>query len=263
MITVSGLSKWFVRETSQGVSALHVLDNINLSLEDHEFVCIIGPSGCGKTTLLKMIDGLVSIEGDAIKIDGDAVHGPGPDRAMVFQNFALLPWRDALANVSLPMEAQGISATERRGRAAEAISLVGLAGFEQHLPYELSGGMQQRVGLARALATQPRYLLMDEPFGALDEQTRRILHDDLIRVWEKFRQTVVFVTHSMDEAVYLADRVVIMSPRPGRIAEIVTVGLGRPRDSETRKMPEFTALVEHVWDRLRDYNVVEATEETT
>jgi ABC-type nitrate/sulfonate/bicarbonate transport system ATPase subunit len=159
VIQVDGLSKWFVRESKDGVSALHVLDNIHLSIADHEFVCLIGPSGCGKTTLLKMIDGLVPIEGDAIKVDGVPVHGPGPDRAMVFQNFALLPWR------TLPLDARGLPASERRERAQEAIRMVGLAGFEHHLPYELSGGMQQRVGLARALATEPRHLLMDEPFG--------------------------------------------------------------------------------------------------
>jgi NitT/TauT family transport system ATP-binding protein len=261
VITVDGLSKWFVREGGRdGVSVLHVLDNIDLTIKDHEFVCIIGPSGCGKTTMLKMIDGLVPVEGDAIRVDDVPVHGPGPDRAMVFQNFALLPWRDAISNVELPLEARRVPPAERADRAREALRLVGLNKFERHLPHELSGGMQQRVGLARALATQPRHLLMDEPFGALDEQTRRILQDDLIRVWEQLRQTVVFVTHSMDEAVYLADRVVIMSPRPGRIAEIVPIDLERPRDDLTRRSPRFIQLVEHVWERLRELNVVDAVE---
>ncbi len=260
MITVDGLSKWFVREGRDGVSVLHVLDDIDVTIKDHEFVCIIGPSGCGKTTMLKMIDGLMPVDGDAIQVDGVPVRGPGPDRAMVFQNFALLPWRDAIGNVALPLEARGVPSVERADRAREALRMVGLNKFERHLPHELSGGMQQRVGLARALTTRARHLLMDEPFGALDEQTRRILQDDLIRVWEQLRQTVVFVTHSMDEAVYLADRVVIMSSRPGRIAEVVPIDLERPRDDLTRRSPRFIQLVEHVWSRLREFNVVDSAE---
>jgi NitT/TauT family transport system ATP-binding protein len=262
MITVEGLSKWFVRDAKGGISVLHVLDDVNLQVADHEFVCIIGPSGCGKTTLLKMIDGLVPVDGDAIRVDGTVVRAPGPDRAMVFQNFALLPWRDALSNVALPLEARGIPGRDRRERGMEALRMVGLTGFEHHLPHELSGGMQQRVGLARALITQPRHLLMDEPFGALDEQTRRILQDDLVRLWGEQRQTVVFVTHSMDEAIYLADRVVVMSPGPGRIVEVVDVDLPRPRNDATRQLPRFTDLVEHVWSRLREYNTVESPRTT-
>jgi ABC-type nitrate/sulfonate/bicarbonate transport system ATPase subunit len=241
---------------------LHVLDDIRVDIADNEFVCLIGPSGCGKTTLLKMIDGLVPGDDHRIVVDGQQVRGPGPDRAMVFQNLALLPWRDALSNVTLPLEARRVGARERTERGMEALRAVGLASFEHHFPHELSGGMQQRVGLARALVTKPRHLLMDEPFGALDEQTRRILQDDLIRLWGEQRQTVVFVTHSMDEAIYLADRVVVMSPSPGRIVEIVDVDLPRPRTDATRREPRFTDLVEHVWSRLREYNTVERTEAT-
>lgn len=253
MISISNVSKIYVKGTGSDVSVVHALDNVSLSIGDGEFVCLIGPSGCGKTTLLKMVDGLIPKDGGSLSIDGVEITGPGPDRAIVFQNYALLPWRTVASNVELGLQARGVGRKERRERAHSAIREVGLSGFEDHYPHELSGGMQQRAGLARALAVRPEILLMDEPFGSVDEQTRRILQADLIRVWEKRRQTVVFVTHSMDEAVFLADRVVIMSPRPGRVREILDVDLARPRLDEIRATPSFAELTAHVWDLVKEY----------
>ncbi len=200
-------------------------------------------------------------------MDGAPVRDPGPDRAMVFQNFALLPWATVLDNVAFGLELRGESKAARRAKARELTELVGLASFESQLPGELSGGMQQRVGLARALAVEPNVLLMDEPFGALDEQTRRILQEELLAIWERRRLTVVFITHSMEEAVLLGDRVVLMSPRPGRIAEIVPVDIPRPRASDVgglERSLEFTAITSRLWESLRtmhpDHRTTRATE---
>ena len=231
-----------------GVVALH---NLNLEIRDNEFVTVIGPSGCGKTTLLRIAAGLETADAGRILIDGKAVTGPGPERAMVFQSFALLPWATVLDNVTFGAEMRGIPKAEREKRARELIRQVGLEGFEHRLPKQLSGGMQQRVGLARALAVDPAILLMDEPFGSLDEQTRRLLQEQLIRIWEGNRKTVLFITHSMEEAVLLADRLVLLSPRPGRVEEVIDVPLPRPRGPETEKSPTFVEIKEHVWARLR------------
>ncbi|WP_157250395.1 ABC transporter ATP-binding protein [Nonomuraea typhae] len=243
MIEIRGLNKSFVGQDGGRVRALREVD---LDVAENEFLTVLGPSGCGKTTLLKIVAGLVPADSGEVRVDGVPVLGPGPDRSMVFQNFALLPWATVLDNVAFGLEMRGVGRAEREERARALIAMVGLAGFETKRPAELSGGMQQRVGIARALAVQPRVLLMDEPFGAVDEQTRRLLQEELLSIWEESRLTVVFITHSMEEAALLGDRVVLMSARPGQIAEIVPVPLKRPRSGECA---EITA---YLWDRLRD-----------
>ena len=250
VITIRNLSKEFVGEDGHEGGTL-ALDNVTLDVHDSQFLTVIGPSGCGKTTLLRLIGGLIPYDRGEVAIDGTPVRGPGSDRAVVFQGFALLPWADVLSNVAFGLEMRGMPKAVRDARAMELIKLVGLEGFESRLPRHLSGGMQQRVGLARALAVDPMILLMDEPFGALDEQTRRLLQEELLRIWERQRKTVVFITHSMEEAVLLGDRVALMSPRPGHIQEIIDVPLPRPRGRETEKSPAFTEIKEYLWDRLR------------
>jgi ABC-type nitrate/sulfonate/bicarbonate transport system ATPase subunit len=250
MIRVQGLSKKFSTADDEN-SGLLALSNIDFEVNDNEFITIIGPSGCGKTTLLRIIAGLIPYDQGKLTIDGRPVTGPGPERAVVFQNFALMPWADVFANVTFGLEIRGAPKDQCQARANELIKLVGLDGFEKRLPKELSGGMQQRVGLARALAVNPRILLMDEPFGALDEQTRRLLQEQLLHLWEHERKTVVFVTHSMDEAVMLGDRVMLMTPRPGRVKEIIDVPLERPRLRELEKSRAFVEIKEYLWENLR------------
>jgi NitT/TauT family transport system ATP-binding protein len=225
---------------------------MSLSIRKNEFVSIIGPSGCGKTTLLKIIDGLIPYDSGEITIDGKQITGPGPDRAVVFQSFALLPWRTVLANVEFSLELRQLSKAERTKTARDYLQRVGLSEFENHYPHELSGGMQQRAGLARALAVNPSILLMDEPFGAVDAQTRQLLQEELLNLWQRERKTVIFITHSMDEAVYLSDRVVVMTPRPGRVAEVLDVPLPRPRVSEeVRRDATFVDLTNYIWESLK------------
>ncbi|GHC90219.1 ABC transporter ATP-binding protein [Streptomyces flavofungini] len=251
MIEITNLTKRF---TGNRGGTVHALSEVDLTIADNEFVTVLGPSGCGKTTLLRALAGLTGWDEGDILVDGEPVRSPGPERAMVFQNFALLPWASVLDNVAFGLELRGEARGRRHATARELIGLVGLDGFEDRLPGELSGGMQQRVGLARALAVQPRVLLMDEPFGALDEQTRRILQQELLTIWERRRLTVVFITHSIEEAVLLGDRVVLMSPRPGRIAETVPVDIPRPRSFDLHglgRTEEFTTLTTHLWERLR------------
>ncbi len=250
MILVRGLIKEFAGRDDEDTGVL-ALDNVNLEVRDNEFLTVIGPSGCGKTTLLRIIAGLISYDQGEVSINGAQVTGPGPDRSVVFQNFALLPWADVLTNVSFGLEIRGVSKTERESTAMRLVHLVGLQGFERRLPKELSGGMQQRVGLARALAVNPQILLMDEPFGALDEQTRRLLQEQLLQIWERERKTVVFITHSMEEAVMLGDRVMLMTPRPGKIKEMIDVPLERPRGRDTEKSRTFLEIKEYLWDNLR------------
>jgi NitT/TauT family transport system ATP-binding protein len=253
VIKISGVRKVFPgRHGQEDVEALR---DIHLTIKDNEFLTIIGPSGCGKTTLLRAIAGLLPMDDGQILIDGVPVQGPGPERAMVFQNIALLPWSTVLSNVAFGLELRGVPQAEREERARHFIRLVGLAGWEQRMPLELSGGMQQRVGLARALAVEPKVLLMDEPFGALDEQTRRLLQEELIRIWEATPTTVVFITHSMEEAVLLGDRVVLMSTRPGTVVENVPVPLARPRSGHVDAVgwsQEFLEITSRLWRRLRD-----------
>jgi NitT/TauT family transport system ATP-binding protein len=252
MIDVKNVSKTFLGQDGTPVEAL---SGVDLHVAQNEFLTVLGPSGCGKTTLLKAIAGLIPWDSGDIEIDGVPVRGPGPERAVVFQNFALLPWATVLENVSFGLRLRGVGKRERESRATSLIEMVGLEGFAAKRPHELSGGMQQRVGIARALAVEPQVLLMDEPFGAVDEQTRRLLQEELLAIWEKTRLTVVFITHSMEEAVLLADRVVLMSARPGRIAEIVDVPLARPRSSDisgVERSSEYVEITAHLWDRLRD-----------
>ncbi len=249
VIEIRGLGK--IYEEADDDSSFRALEDVDLSVADGEFVSLIGPSGCGKTTLLKIIDGLIPYEEGELDVFGERVTGPGPDRAVVFQNFALLPWLSVVENIAFGLQLKGVDRKKREAIALENIQLVGLEGFERSYPRQLSGGMQQRVGLARALAVDPRVLLMDEPFGALDAQTRNILQGDLLRIWDASRKTVVFVTHAMDEAVFLSDRVILMGTRPGHIAEDITIDLPRPRTDETRTDPRFVELSAYVWERLR------------
>jgi NitT/TauT family transport system ATP-binding protein len=231
-----------------------VLEKIDLTIAEGTFVSLLGPSGCGKTTLLRIIDGLVLPTQGRVLIDGKSIIGPARERAMVFQEFNLLPWRTALKNVELGLEVQGIPNPERRARAREALKTVGLEGFENHFPHELSGGMKQRIGLARALSINPKLLLMDEPFGALDPQIRELMQAELLRLWESDRKTVLFVTHSIEEAILLSDQVAILTARPGRVRELVAIELPRPRGGEEeglRTSKQFLEYRHHIWQQLR------------
>lgn len=218
---------------------MEALEGINLVVKPNEFLCIIGPSGCGKTTLLRMIAGLDYPSSGEIILDGNEVKGPSPDRGMVFQEFSLFPWRTVLKNVDFGLEIKGMKEKERREIAEKYIELVGLQGFENCYPYELSGGMKQRVAIARALAPEPAILLMDEPFGSVDAQTRNILQEELLEIWKRTKKTVLFVTHSVDEAVYLADRVAVMSARPGCLVKCLGIDIPRPRKRTSMEVNEF------------------------
>ncbi len=255
MIAIRNLAKQFPART-KGAQPVDALVDVDLTIRDHEFVTLLGPSGCGKTTLLRMVAGLETLDsGGTIEVDGEPVTGPSPKRAMVFQSFALMPWANVLTNIAFGLELQGRDKKERLEVARGLAATVGLTGFEEHLPAQLSGGMQQRVGLARALAVEPDVLLMDEPFGALDEQTKKMMQEELLRIWEKDRITVLFVTHSIDEAILLGDRVVVMSPRPGRIDEIFDIGLPRPRSHADESDAEFVRIRGVLWDRIRGMHV--------
>ena len=218
------------------------LERTSLTIAPGEFICIVGPSGCGKTTLLHCLDGLHTPTSGEIRIDGRAIDGPGRDRAMVFQSASLMPWRTVLRNVTYGLEMQGVSVRDALPRAQAMVELVGLAGFEDRHPGELSGGMQQRVNLARALVIDPDVILLDEPFAALDAQTRENMQTELLRVWDETKKNAVFITHQISEAVYLADRVVVMSGRPGRVKAIVDVPLARPRPASARRDPQMFAI---------------------
>jgi NitT/TauT family transport system ATP-binding protein len=226
---------------------LTALDGIDLQVMDGEFVSIVGPSGCGKTTFLSVVDGLIPATGGRIVVDGRPVTKPGPDRAVVFQDASLLPWRTVLGNVLYGLECVGVGRREAKARAARFIDMVGLAGFEHHYPYELSGGMQQRANLARALVMDPAILLMDEPFASLDAQTREAMQEELLQIWVQARKTVLFVTHQIDEAIYLSDRVVVFSGRPGKVKEIIPVTIERPRRLAVKREPRFHAIEDRIW----------------
>ncbi|HXM54145.1 MAG TPA: ABC transporter ATP-binding protein [Candidatus Dormibacteraeota bacterium] len=241
-----------VERATKGFAGVEVLNGLDLEVADGEALCVLGPSGCGKTTLLRSMHGLIPLDGGRIVMDGAPVERPRADVAMVFQHFGLFPWRTVAANVEYGMALAGVPRRERRERTARYLELVGLSGFARSYPYQLSGGMQQRVGLARALALEPRVLLMDEPFGALDAQTREQLQDELLRIWERSPRTMVFITHSIEEAIALGDRVVVLSPRPAAIREIVRVDIPRPRTVEqVVAHPSFLELRERCWRRLR------------
>ena len=229
------------------------VQGVDLTVRPGEFLAIVGPSGCGKTTFLNAVDGLLPISGGSLTLDGHAITKPGPDRAMVFQQPGLLPWRTVLGNVVFGLEAQ------RRGnkndslsRARQQIELVGLAGFEDAYPSELSGGMQQRVNLARALLTDPEMLLLDEPFAALDAQTREMMQLELLKIWSKTQKTALFITHDIKEAIYLADRVVVFTRRPGRVKDVLDIELARPRDLRIKRDPKFLAYEDRIWESIQE-----------
>src|SRR5689334_5151402 len=231
---------------------VRALQNFDIDIGEGEFLSIVGPSGCGKSTFLNVLLGLIKPDSGDIRMSGKAIAGPGTDRAMVFQEFGLLPWRTVLHNVELGLELKGVPVEARRKVCEGLVKMVGLTGFEGHYPHELSGGMKQRVGLARALATDPDVLLMDEPFAALDAQTRDIMQIELLRIWQQAKKTVLFVTHQIDEAIYLSDRVMVMTKRPGRAKKIFPIDLPRPRDYEMRVTPEFNELKLEIWNELKD-----------
>jgi len=255
------ISKTFVRRRQ----AVEVLRDVTIDVEASHFVSIVGASGCGKTTFLRIIDGLISPTSGEILIDGSPVAGPGLDRAFVFQQDALFPWRTVIDNVIFGLEVQRKSKRESTERAMEFIQLVGLSGFEYHFPHELSGGMRQRANLARALTVDPQVLLMDEPFASLDAQTREIMQSELLRIWRSNRRTVLFITHQIDEAVYLADKVIVMTARPGRIKAILDVDIPRPRQLSVKRTPRFLELVDEIWKMIEEevkaaLNIVDETE---
>ncbi len=228
------------------------LGGFELEAGKGEFLSLVGPSGCGKSTFLNVLLGLIKPDKGILQLNGQQITGPGQERAMVFQEFGLLPWRTVLANVELGLELKGVAAATRHERSMELIKLVGLIGFESHYPHELSGGMKQRVGLARALATDPEVLLMDEPFAALDAQTRDLMQAELLQIWDRQKKTVLFVTHSIEEAAYLSDRVVVMTARPGRTKTVLKIKLPRPRDYEMRLTPEFNDIKLQIWNSLKE-----------
>jgi NitT/TauT family transport system ATP-binding protein len=243
VIEISSLSKHYQTRAGEDVIAL---DNVDLNIADGEFISVVGPSGCGKTTLLKIVAGLLSRTQGDVKLRGTSVDGPRKDIGIVFQHAVLMPWRTVLENVMLPVEVQKLNKGEFKTRAEELLKLVGLSGFEDKYPFELSGGMQQRNSIVRALVTDPALLLMDEPFGALDAMTREQMNVELLRIWDESKKTVVFITHSIPEAVFLADRVVVMTPRPGKIAAIYDVNLPRPRTLDLMGDPEFGSMVTEI-----------------
>jgi len=227
------------------------LDQVSLSVASREFVALLGPSGCGKSTLLYLIGGFLPVESGTISVDGKRVQGPGPDRGIVFQHFALFPWKTVRGNILYGLERQGMPKVEREQRALDFIKLVGLAGFEDSYPSQLSGGMKQRAAIARTLAFDPSILLMDEPFGALDAQTRGLMQGELLRIWQRTPKTVIFVTHDVQEAVYLAERVAVMSARPGRIKTIIDTRFDK-NDPDIFKNPAFVGKVDEIWNLVRD-----------
>jgi len=242
-IRIQGLSKVF----TDGGKSVTALQGFDLDVKDGEFICLLGPSGCGKTTVLRIVAGLESRSAGKVLVHGRKVDSAGSDRGMVFQEFGLFPWRTVRRNIEFGLEMGGVAPDQRHKTSSMLIDLVGLKSFEDAHPRQLSGGMKQRVGIARALANNPAVLLMDEPFGSLDAQTRNLMQRELLRIWEATRKTVLFVTHSVDEAVFLADRIVIMTARPGKVREIIEVDLPRPRE---RTSAEFISVRGRVLSEL-------------
>jgi NitT/TauT family transport system ATP-binding protein len=254
-VEVRGVNKSFPKQAGDG--DLKVLNDVTFSLEAGTFACLVGPSGCGKSTLLRIVDGLIAPDTGEVVIAGERVKAPSLDRGFVFQHFNLLPWRTVQGNVEFGLENLGVGKEERRRRAEAVISLVDLEGFERYYPAQLSGGMQQRVGLARALAIEPSILLMDEPFGSVDDQTRMLLQDELLKIWEQSQKTVIFVTHDIEEALYLGDRIVVMRARPSQVSRILEVPFGRPRADDIRGSAEMGRLKQEIWEELRSGASVE------
>jgi NitT/TauT family transport system ATP-binding protein len=242
-------------ETGNGAARISAINDISLDVQAGEFFSIIGPSGCGKSTLLRIIGGLLPASEGELLVGDERVTGPHPWIGMVFQEESTFPWRTTLANVEFGLEMHGIGTDIRRKKALDMIRLVGLSGFEHRYPSELSGGMKQRVAMARALVLEPKILLMDEPFGALDEQTRIILGEELLRIRDQLKQTIILVTHNINESVQLSDRVMIMTARPGRVKEIIAIKLPQPRDSSIIASDDFGKLVGRVWGALREESI--------
>ncbi|NTW92006.1 MAG: ABC transporter ATP-binding protein [Methanoregulaceae archaeon] len=243
-LVIRNLTRSFSRDDG---STLTAIEEVNLTISQEEFVCVLGPSGCGKTTLLRLVAGLDLATSGDILLDGEPIRGPNPKVGIVFQEYSLFPWRNVLDNVAFGLEMMGVGREERYHRADQYLELVGLSQFSRSYPSELSGGMRQRVAVARALALDPVVLLMDEPFGALDAQTRNLLQKELLEIWEKTKKTIMFVTHSVDEAVFLADRLIVLTTRPGRVCEVIPIDLDRPRD---RTSVEFAQLRRKVLDLI-------------
>ncbi len=246
-VIIERLSKAYRDRNGHTVEALQAID---LVVEEEEFLAIVGPSGCGKSTLLNIIAGLLTPTSGGVFFEG-LDDGSWPPTAMVFQEFALFPWRTVLGNIEFGLEERGIPAAERRETARRLVELVGLAGFEGKYPHQLSGGMRQRVGIARALGVNPAVLLMDEPFSALDAQTRQLLQIELLSIWERTRKTILYVTHNIQEAVFMADRVAVLSRRPGRLIELIPVELKRPRHEAMLGEPAFAHTVDRIWGRIK------------
>jgi|APFre7841882590_1041340.scaffolds.fasta_scaffold03687_3 NitT/TauT family transport system ATP-binding protein len=243
-LVIRNLTRSFSRDDG---STLTAIEEVDLTISQEEFVCVLGPSGCGKTTLLRLVAGLDLATSGDILLDGEPIRGPNPKVGIVFQEYSLFPWRNVLDNVAFGLEMMGVGREERYHRADQYLELVGLSQFSRSYPSELSGGMRQRVAVARALALDPVVLLMDEPFGALDAQTRNLLQKELLEIWEKTKKTIMFVTHSVDEAVFLADRLIVLTTRPGRVCEVIPIDLDRPRD---RTSVEFAQLRRKVLDLI-------------
>jgi NitT/TauT family transport system ATP-binding protein len=247
-LRVRGVSKQFERRGR----VTDVCNDIDFDVKDGEFLSIVGPSGCGKTTLLRIVGGLIAPSAGSVEIDGVTIKGPGSDRGFVFQQDSLLPWRTLVDNVRFGLEVQGTGKRESTERAQQVIRLVGLQEFGHHYPHELSGGMRQRANLARALAIGPKVLLMDEPFSALDAQTREFMQAELLRIWRQEQKTVLFITHQIDEAVFLSDRVIVMGAHPGRIRDVVKVEIERPRELSVKRTPEFLEYTDAIWRQIED-----------
>ena len=254
-LTIQNVSKQYGKN---GAGFL-ALSNITLDIDEHEFVSIVGKSGCGKTTLLRMIAGLVSCEDGVISLQGHRVEGPASERGLVFQEYVLFPWRSVSENVAFGLEMKGVPSKQRAELVAHFVSLVGLNGFESAFPSELSGGMRQRVAIAAVLANDPKVLLMDEPFGALDSQTRSLMQELLLGIWEKAHKTVLFITHDIEEALFLADHVYVMTARPGRIKQQIDVDIPRPRTLETLTQPAFVALKRRILGLMHEEAIKAAT----
>lgn len=245
------ISYRMARRKSRGDTTFTAVKDLNLTVEKGEFITIVGPSGCGKSSLLWTIDGLIRPEQGRVLINGQEITGPGSDRAVVFQEFALLPWLTVLANIEFSLELKYRKSKDNKSKAQHYLELVGLKGFEHYYPHQLSGGMRQRVGISRALAVEPAIILMDEPFGSLDAQTRELMGEELLGICELQEKTVIFITHGIDEAVYMADRVVVMGTRPGHVKDIVKIDLQRPRSVEMKDSATFGKYRRHIWNMLK------------
>jgi NitT/TauT family transport system ATP-binding protein len=249
-LVIDGVARVFP-PARRGAEPTRALEPISLGVADNDFITILGPSGCGKSTLLRIVAGLDRASAGRVLLDGEAVTGPGPDRGMVFQSYTLFPWLNVGDNIAFGLREKGVPEAERRQAAHEWCRRVGLAGFEQHYPKQLSGGMQQRTAIARVLANDPKIMLLDEPFGALDNQTRALMQETLLGIWERERKTVLFVTHDIEESIFLASRVVVMSARPGRIKADVAIDLPYPRHYTIKTSPEFSALKARLTEEIR------------